>query len=64
MNSTQLLVSIKNVYGNEVIYPECPKSELIARMLRQKTLTRRDIDYLQSETLGYTINVKQLELKL
>ena len=48
-------VTIKNVYGNETIYPACEKSKLFARLAGHKTLTRADIETIKA--LGYTFEV-------
>ena len=48
-------VQIKNIYGNEHIYPACEKAEVFCRMLRQKTLTPRDVE--QIKRLGFDVNV-------
>lgn len=48
-------VTIKQVYGNELIYPACPKAHTFATMLGQSTLTRRDIASIKA--LGFTVNV-------
>lgn len=49
----QITVTIKNVYGNETIYPACVNSRIFADMLNQKTLTRRDLAKIHA--LGYEI---------
>lgn len=49
-------VTIKNVYGNERIYPACEKAELFARLTESKTLTDRAIGRIKD--LGYTVEVK------
>lgn len=48
-------VKIKQVYGNEAIYPACIHSQVFADMVGQKTLTRRNLDYIKK--LGYNIVV-------
>lgn len=53
----KVLVSIKQVYGNERIYPECDKSKLFAKLKGQTTLTSSDIRIIKD--LGYTVEVKQ-----
>jgi hypothetical protein len=51
-----ITVQIKNVYGNEAIYPICDKAKQFAALIGTKTLTRRAI--CQIETLGYLIQVQ------
>ena len=46
-------VQIKNIYGNDCIYPACEKSRVFVRMLNQKTLTMKDI--VNIKALGFTI---------
>lgn len=53
MNTIQ--VEIKSVYGNEKIYPVCIKAKAFARLVRQTTLTNRDIEAIKE--LGFTVEV-------
>ena len=46
-------VKIKNVYGKELVYPDCKVSEIIAKLSNKKTLN--DNDLLAMEELGYTL---------
>lgn len=48
-------VMIKNVYGNETVYPACEKAKIFASMVGQKTLTHADLSSIKA--LGYTIQV-------
>lgn len=50
-------VQIKSVYGEEKVYPACPKSVIFAKMLGTKTLTHSALCSI--EALGYTIEVDQ-----
>lgn len=52
-----ITVQIKNVYGNEVVYPVCEVARTLARLAGHKTLTSYDIQ--QIKQLGYTIVVEQ-----
>ena len=54
----RILVQIKNVYGNETIYPICDTAKNLARLAGTKTLTRESIAIIK--TLGYQIEVQQL----
>lgn len=49
----QLTILIRQVYGNETIYPACPAAQTFADMLGQKTLTRNNLRYIAQ--LGYEI---------
>ncbi len=55
-------VEIKTVYGEERIYPACAKASVFAKLVGQKTLTRRDINNIKE--LGYTIEVVQAKAVL
>lgn len=51
----QISVQIKSVYGENRIYPACEKAEVFCQMLRQKTLTHRDVERIKK--LGFEVNV-------
>ncbi len=51
----KIQVTIRNVYGNETIYPACPNSQLFAKLLKQTTLTRSDLSIIKQ--LGYEVEV-------
>lgn len=57
-----ILVSAKNVYGVQTIYPECEKASLFAKIAGTKTLTQETIENIKK--LGYEINIKHIELSL
>ena len=57
----ELLVSIRNVYGNEMIYPECERSRVFANIAGNTTLTPKTMHLL--ERLGYVFKVKVPTLK-
>jgi hypothetical protein len=48
-------VIIKNVYGEEKVYPVCDKAKVFAELLKQTTLTYRDIQTIKK--LGYEVEV-------
>ena len=50
-----ITVRIKAVYGNESIYPVCPLALGFAKLLGQKTLTRKDIKMIQE--MGFKVEV-------
>ena len=43
----------KTVYGNDLIYPNCEKSKLLASLTGKKTLDKNDIYIIKS--LGYEV---------
>lgn len=49
-------VSIKTIYGNQMIYPLCERAKLFASMVGQKTLTMRDIEHIKK--LGFSVQVQ------
>lgn len=51
----KIKVNIKNVYGNELVYPVCEKALLLAKLAGRKTFTDRDIATIKE--LGYIIEV-------
>lgn len=55
-----ITVSIKNVYGNELIYPVCDKAKLFASLTGKKTLGQNDIDTIKA--LGFEIYIEQKKL--
>jgi hypothetical protein len=55
-----ITVSIKNVYGNQTIYPVCNTAKKFANLTGTKTLTVYAIE--QIKALGYTVQVEQVKL--
>lgn len=51
-----ITVSIKNVYGNDLIYPVCDKAIQFAKLTGKKTLSKHDLNIIKD--LGYTITAK------
>lgn len=49
----QVEIEIKNVYGNTVAYPVCPKAKIFALMAGTTTLTGRTISLIRD--LGYEV---------
>lgn len=54
MNAT-MQVQIKQVYGEDKIYPVSENAKIVCMMLTQKTLTYSNVDHLKR--LGFTIEV-------
>jgi hypothetical protein len=52
---TEIQVIIRNVYGNQTIYPMCEQGKKLASLAGHKTLTDRDITIIKS--LGFTIKI-------
>jgi hypothetical protein len=52
----ELVVSKKNVYGVERVYPVCNKAKLFARISGNKTLLPEDIELIKK--LGYNLTTE------
>jgi len=48
-------VMLRNVYGEEKIYPACGSASVFAELLGQKTLTYKQIDLIKA--LGFTVEI-------
>ena len=57
-----LIVTIKNVYGKEMIYPANSVAQIFADIARQTTLSRDTLKL--AAALGYKVEVKQPTLEL
>jgi len=53
----KITVKIKNLYGNEHIYPEDEAARIFARIAGQKTLTKAQLICIRE--LGYAIETKK-----
>lgn len=56
-----IIVKIKQVYGEDKVYPSCEKAHLFARMLCQMSFTPVNINHIKK--LGYTVLVEQTQPK-
>ena len=56
----ELKVKVKNVWGQELVYPACKLSRSLAALTQCKTLTRAAISEIK--TMGYTFTVEAPEL--
>jgi hypothetical protein len=52
----EITVKIKNVYGQEMIYPVCEKAQVFAKISNTKTFTKDTIQNIKA--LGYAIKVE------
>lgn len=57
-----IMIEVRNVYGNETIYPACEVSTKFAHMLGQKTLTRKNLKDIAA--IGFDIQTKPQDFKL
>ena len=53
----ELVVSKKNVYGVERVYPVCKKAKLFAAISGNKTLLPEDIELIKK--LGYNLTTER-----
>jgi N-glycosylase/DNA lyase len=53
----KIVVQIKHVYGNELIYPVCEQARLFADIAGTKTLSKTIV--AQIKRLGYAVEVQQ-----
>tara|TARA_R110000751_G_scaffold288014_1_gene392977 strand:- start:55 stop:228 length:174 start_codon:yes stop_codon:yes gene_type:complete len=51
----KIKVSIKNVYGSDLIYPECDNAEEFTKLTGTKTLSQSAIESIKR--LGYAVEV-------
>lgn len=51
----QITITLKNVYGNELMYPACEAAYWLARLAGSKTLTKQHLAYIQN--MGYEVLV-------
>lgn len=51
-----ILISVRNVYGNDTIYPECETSKNFARIAGTKTLTLEVLGIIK--LMGYEVEIK------
>lgn len=52
----EIHVRIRNVYGNELVYPACDTSKALAELAGHKTFTAQDMRIIKS--LGYDFKVE------
>jgi len=55
--SNQIVVRVKQVYGNDTIYPVCDRAKLFADLLGQKSLTFADMRIIQA--MGFNVTIEQ-----
>jgi len=55
-----LIIEIKNVYGNELVYPICDKALKLCSLTGQKTFSKGAISTLK--LLGYSFTQKEKAL--
>lgn len=58
--SNIIKVTIKNVYGNDYIYPVCEKAKLFTKITGRKTLSRETLEIIKE--LGYEVEFIQPDI--
>lgn len=56
----EILVTYVEWYGKETFKPQCEISRAFCKLLKQKTLTKEDIETIKE--LGYKIKTKEVSL--
>jgi hypothetical protein len=57
-----VVVSLRTVYGNQLIYPSCENAHRFANIARSKTLSSSAIQDIK--VLGFEVVVRQPEINL
>jgi hypothetical protein len=56
MMNKEIILEVKNVYGNELIYPSCHIANALIKLKDKKTFNKSDLDVFKS--LGMNITWK------
>ena len=56
MMNKEIILEVKNVYGNDLIYPSCHIANALIKLKDKKTFNRSDLDVFKS--LGMNITWK------
>ena len=56
----ECIIEIKAVYGQDMVYPACDKSSLLAKLSGKITLTNETLAL--AKQLGYTFKQKEVSL--
>ncbi len=51
-----VFVKVKNVYGVDKVYPDCPTTQIFCELTKTKTLSGSDLQSI--EKLGYKIETR------
>ena len=60
MDTMIIYVCVESVYGRDTIRPDCEVSKSFCKLLKQKTLTKEDVETIKE--LGYVIKMKEVIL--
>jgi len=56
VNMKEIILEVKNVYGNDLIYPSCHIANALIKLKDKKTFNKNDLDVFKS--LGLSIQWK------
>lgn len=56
----QVIIEVRDVYGNQLVYPVCATATRFAAMVGRKTFTHADLQHI--EALGFVIFQKPRHL--
>ena len=59
-SNMNLIIEVKTVYGNRLVYPICKKAIALCQITNQKTFSQFDIYKLKE--IGYTFTQKEVSL--
>lgn len=60
--SERITVQVKNVYGEDKVYPVCEKAKLFAEIAGTKTLTESTLKKIKQLGYGLTVLAQELEV--
>ncbi len=55
LSNMNIQLITKSVYGNNLIYPNCDKSHLLAKLIGKKTFSQYDLNTIRQ--LGYIVTI-------
>lgn len=58
----EIYIEVRNVYGNDLAYPDCTTAKKFCNIAQTETLTPRMLKIIQS--MGYKIRVRQTSQRL
>ena len=51
MMNTEIILEVKNVYGNDLIYPSCHIANALIKLKDKKTFNKSDLEVFKSLSL-------------
>jgi hypothetical protein len=62
MNQPEIIVKVKDVYGQATVYPVCVLAEEFAKLAGTKTLTRAALNSIRAIGFKVTLEVPSYEI--